>query len=57
VDGVSFEVLPGETLGIVGRVGLRQDRHVALLFSVSSPSPGHIRPGSFIEFEGRNLLT
>ena len=27
VDGVNFSIAPGQTLGLVGRIGLRQDHH------------------------------
>src|SRR5439155_8983645 len=56
VDGVTFDVLPGETLGIVGESGCGKTvTSLSLLRLVPEP-PGHILPGSFIEFEGRNLL-
>jgi oligopeptide/dipeptide ABC transporter ATP-binding protein len=57
VDGVSFEVYPGETLGIVGESGCGKTVTSLSILRLIPEPPGHIRPGSFIEFEGRNLLT
>ncbi len=57
VDGVSFEVYPGETLGLVGESGCGKTVTSLSLLRLIPEPPGHIRPGSFIEFEGRNLLT
>ena len=57
VDGVSFEVHPGETLGIVGESGCGKTVTSLSILRLIPEPPGHIRPGSFIEFEGRNLLT
>jgi oligopeptide/dipeptide ABC transporter ATP-binding protein len=57
VDGVGFDVFPGETLGIVGESGCGKSvTSLSILRLVPEP-PGHILPGSLIEFEGRNLLT
>ena len=57
VDDVSFELYPGETLGIVGESGSGKTvTSLSILRLVPEP-PGHILPGSLIEFEGRNLLT
>jgi oligopeptide/dipeptide ABC transporter ATP-binding protein len=57
VDGVSFDLKPGETLGIVGESGCGKTvTSLSILRLVPEP-PGHILPGSLIEFEGRNLLT
>jgi oligopeptide/dipeptide ABC transporter ATP-binding protein len=57
VDGVSFDLYPGETLGVVGESGCGKTvTSLSILRLVPEP-PGHIRPGSFIEFDGRNLLT
>ena len=57
VDGVSFEIRPGETLGIVGESGCGKTVTSLSILRLIPEPPGHIRPGSFIEFEGRNLLT
>jgi oligopeptide/dipeptide ABC transporter ATP-binding protein len=56
VDGVSFDLYPGETLGIVGESGCGKTvTSLSVLRLVPEP-PGHILPGSVIEFDGRNLL-
>ncbi len=57
VDGVSFELYPGETLGIVGESGCGKTVTSLSILRLIPEPPGHIRPGSVIEFEGRNLLT
>ncbi|MBI1967463.1 MAG: ABC transporter ATP-binding protein [Gemmatimonadetes bacterium] len=57
VDGVSFDIFPGETLGIVGESGCGKTVTSLSILRLIPEPPGHIRPGSFIEFEGRNLLT
>jgi oligopeptide/dipeptide ABC transporter ATP-binding protein len=57
VDGVSLDLYPGETLGVVGESGCGKTvLSLSILRLVPEP-PGHVRPGSLIEFEGRNLLT
>jgi oligopeptide/dipeptide ABC transporter ATP-binding protein len=57
VDGVSLDLFPGETLGVVGESGCGKTvLSLSILRLVPEP-PGHVRPGSLIEFEGRNLLT
>jgi peptide/nickel transport system ATP-binding protein len=57
VDGVSFDLYPGETLGIVGESGCGKTVTSLSILRLIPEPPGHIRPGSVIEFEGRNLLT
>jgi oligopeptide/dipeptide ABC transporter ATP-binding protein len=57
VDGVSFDVYPGETLGIVGESGCGKTVTSLSILRLIPEPPGHILPGSFIEFAGRNLLT
>jgi ABC-type dipeptide/oligopeptide/nickel transport system ATPase component len=56
VDGVSFELYPGETLGIVGESGCGKTVTSLSILRLIPEPPGHILPGSVIEFEGRNLL-
>ncbi|HEV2302658.1 MAG TPA: ABC transporter ATP-binding protein [Stellaceae bacterium] len=56
VDGVSFHVLPGETLALVGESGCGKSvTALSILRLVPSP-PGRIVAGS-IRFAGRNLLS
>jgi peptide/nickel transport system ATP-binding protein len=55
VDGVSFSVLPGETLAIVGESGCGKSvTALSILRLIASP-PGRIVSGS-IRFDGRDLL-
>src|SRR3984957_2582366 len=55
VDGVSFSVLPGETLAIVGESGCGKSvTALSVLRLITSP-PGRIVSGS-IRFDGRDLL-
>src|SRR6202041_2300495 len=55
VDGVSFSVLPGETLAIVGESGCGKSvTALSVLRLIASP-PGRIVSGS-IRFDGRDLL-
>ena len=56
VDGVSFAVGRGQTLGLVGESGCGKSvTSLSILRLIQSP-PGRIEPGSRIAFEGRNLL-
>src|SRR5580693_4701182 len=55
VDGVSFHVIPGETLAIVGESGCGKSvTALSILRLIPSP-PGRIVSGA-IRFAGRNLL-
>jgi oligopeptide/dipeptide ABC transporter ATP-binding protein len=53
-DGVSFDLAPGETLGIVGESGSGKSA-TALSVLRAVPEPGRIDAGTVI-FEGQNLL-
>jgi oligopeptide/dipeptide ABC transporter ATP-binding protein len=56
VDGVSFEVAEGKTLGVVGESGCGKSvTSLSIMRLVPSP-PGRVAAGS-IELDGRNLLT
>src|SRR5499425_60281 len=56
VDGVSFHVMPGETLAIVGESGCGKSvTALSILRLIASP-PGRIVDG-YIRFAGRNLLS
>jgi len=55
VDGISFDLHRGETLGIVGESGSGKSvTNLSILRLIQSP-PGHIEGGEVI-FEGRDLL-
>jgi len=56
VDGVSFDINPGETLGIVGESGCGKSV-TALSILRLIQQPGRIEAGSRIEFEGKDLVT
>jgi peptide/nickel transport system ATP-binding protein len=55
VDGVSFTIGPGETLGIVGESGCGKSV-TALSILRLVQQPGRIEPGSRIMFENQDLL-
>ena len=57
VDGVSWELRPGETLAVVGESGSGKTVTSLSILRLIPEPPGHVLPGSLIEFEGRNLLT
>ena len=56
VDGVSFEVGHGETLGIVGESGCGKSVTALSILRLIQP-PGRIESGSHILFEGKDLAT
>ncbi|UCF18498.1 MAG: ABC transporter ATP-binding protein [Gemmatimonadota bacterium] len=55
VDGVSFELRPGETLGIVGESGCGKSITCLSVLRLIDP-PGRIEPGSAIWLRDRNLM-
>src|SRR5258706_2388959 len=55
VDGVSFSVLPGETLAIVGESGCGKSVTALSVLRLIATPPGRIVSGS-IRFAGRDLL-
>ena len=56
VDGVSFVIDPGETLGIVGESGCGKSVTALSILRLIQP-PGRIEAGSRIMFEGKDLVT
>jgi oligopeptide/dipeptide ABC transporter ATP-binding protein len=55
VDGVSYELFPGETLGIVGESGSGKSVSTLALLGLIPQPPGRIVSGT-AEFKGRDLL-
>jgi peptide/nickel transport system ATP-binding protein len=55
VDGVSFDVMPGETLGLVGESGCGKSVTALSVLRLVRP-PGRIEGGSRILFDGRDLI-
>lgn len=56
VDGVSFTVAAGETVGLVGESGCGKSVTALSLLRLVPP-PGRIEPGSSIRFNGKDLAT
>src|SRR6476619_6000338 len=56
VDGVSFDVGAGETVGIVGESGCGKSVTALSILRLIQP-PGRIEPGSVIEFEGKDIVS
>jgi len=55
VDGVSYSVYPGETLGVVGESGCGKSVAALSILRLISIPPGEIAAGKIL-FEGRDLL-
>ena len=55
VDGVSFDIQPGETVGLVGESGCGKSVTAMSVLRLIRP-PGRIEQGSRIEFEGKDLV-
>jgi oligopeptide/dipeptide ABC transporter ATP-binding protein len=55
VDGVSFSIMPGETLGIVGESGCGKSVTSLSIMRLLDMPPAEIPTGEIL-FEGRNLL-
>ena len=55
VDGVSFRVNAGETVGVVGESGCGKSVTALSILRLVRP-PGRIEPGSHIRFEGKDLM-
>jgi peptide/nickel transport system ATP-binding protein len=56
VDGVNFDVLPGEVLGLVGESGSGKSVTALSILRLIPDPPGKIVDGSIV-FQGRDLLT
>ena len=54
VDGVSFSIMPGETLGVVGESG--SGKSVTFLTVMSLITPGQARIEGEVVFRGQDLL-
>ena len=56
VSGVTYDLEPGETLGVVGESGSGKSVHVLAMLGLIPKPPGRIAGGQVL-FEGRDLLT
>ncbi|WRH65479.1 MAG: ABC transporter ATP-binding protein [Planktothrix sp. GU0601_MAG3] len=55
VNGISYQVYPGETLGIVGESGSGKSISVLSILGLIPSPPGKITQGEIL-FEGKNLI-
>src|SRR5712671_2177449 len=55
VDGVSFDIMPGEVVGLVGESGSGKSVTALSILRLIPDPPGHILAGSIL-FKGRDLL-
>ena len=55
VDGISYDVAPGETIAIVGESGCGKSVSALSILRLVADPPGRIVGGS-VRFEGRDLL-
>ncbi len=55
IDGVNFDVAPGETLGIVGESGCGKSVTSLSVMGLIPKPPGNIEDGEII-FDGKDLL-
>src|SRR5690349_6458982 len=55
VDGVSYDVRPGEVLGVVGESGCGKSVTALSVMRLVADPPGRIVGGAIL-FEGKNLL-
>src|ERR1043165_7009434 len=55
VDGVSLDIAPGETVGLVGESGCGKSVTAMSILRLIRP-PGRIEPGSEIRFEGKDIM-
>ncbi|TNF45965.1 ATP-binding cassette domain-containing protein, partial [bacterium] len=56
VDDVSFEIVPGETLGLVGESGCGKSVTASAIMRLIPSPPGRIAGGQIL-FEGEDLLS
>ena len=57
VNGVDFDLYPGETLGVVGESGSGKSVTSCAIMGLLPSPPTHILPGSAALFSGRDLLS
>ena len=57
VDDVSFDLLPGETLALVGESGCGKTVTALSLLKLIPEPPGRTGPESRVEYQGTNVLS